>query len=223
MVSHEMRTPLTSVLGNASLLLNPELRLDGAEGRQMLQDIAEEASDSPRQSTTCWRWPGCSPGAGEPIEPLALQDIVAEAIARHRRCGTHSARSTCGASTVCPLWRHRGSIWPISCRTCWRTRKSTHRRRKPFAVELQSRREQSGGPSSGPRDWAHGGGGEHIFEPFYRSARIAATSPGMGIGLSVCKRLVEEQGGRINAQPRPDGGAEFGFTLPLNEPREDDP
>jgi signal transduction histidine kinase len=61
---------------------------------------------------------------------------------------------------------------------------------------------------------------EHIFEPFYRSARISGVAAGVGIGLSVCKRLVEEQGGRIWAASRAAGGSEFGFTVPFDE-RED--
>jgi two-component system sensor kinase FixL len=37
----------------------------------------------------------------------------------------------------------------------------------------------------------------------------------MGVGLSVCKRIVEAQGGRIWAGPREGGGSDVGFALPL--------
>jgi two-component system sensor kinase FixL len=37
----------------------------------------------------------------------------------------------------------------------------------------------------------------------------------VGIGLTVCRRLVEAQGGRIWAARRPSGGSEFGFSLRL--------
>lgn len=50
---------------------------------------------------------------------------------------------------------------------------------------------------------------EHLFTPF------TSTKPtGSGLGLSVCKRVVEEHGGRITASNRPEGGAAFTFTLP---------
>jgi signal transduction histidine kinase len=53
-----------------------------------------------------------------------------------------------------------------------------------------------------------------LFELFYRSPTTSATSSGAGIGLFVCRALVEAMGGRIWAHPRPAGGAEFGFALP---------
>ena len=40
---------------------------------------------------------------------------------------------------------------------------------------------------------------------------------GLGIGLSVCKRLIENLGGRIWARPRVGGGTEVGFSLPILE------
>ena len=49
-----------------------------------------------------------------------------------------------------------------------------------------------------------------LFEPF-RSSK----SNGMGLGLSICRTLVEAQGGRIAVRRAKCGGSTFGFTLPL--------
>ena len=46
-------------------------------------------------------------------------------------------------------------------------------------------------------------------------------APGAGIGLFVCRRIVTSLGGTIWAKSRPEGGAEFGFSLPIYEADED--
>jgi len=58
---------------------------------------------------------------------------------------------------------------------------------------------------------------DQVFRAFYRSRSTAGRAEGFGIGLTVCRRLVEAQGGKIWASPRPEGGSEFGFTLPASE------
>jgi signal transduction histidine kinase len=54
---------------------------------------------------------------------------------------------------------------------------------------------------------------EHIFERFYRSSGSSSGRAGLGLGLTVCQRLVEAQGGSIWAQERPEGGLIVSFTL----------
>ena len=59
-----------------------------------------------------------------------------------------------------------------------------------------------------------------IFERFYRSDRTSRQAGGVGIGLTVCKRLIEAQAGQIWARARSGGGLEVGFTLPLYREKE---
>lgn len=51
---------------------------------------------------------------------------------------------------------------------------------------------------------------ERIFEPF-----VSTKDTGTGLGLPICKRLVEEHGGTIRADNRPQGGAVFTVRLPI--------
>jgi len=64
-----------------------------------------------------------------------------------------------------------------------------------------------------------------LFEPFYRGEDVGGIA-GLGIGLSVCKRFAEAEGGFMSAKPREDGGSEFTLSLPcaaeeLAEPASD--
>jgi two-component system sensor kinase FixL len=48
----------------------------------------------------------------------------------------------------------------------------------------------------------------HLFEPF------ASTKPnGMGLGLSICRSIIESHGGSLRSEPNPGGGMIFRFTL----------
>ncbi len=54
-----------------------------------------------------------------------------------------------------------------------------------------------------------------IFKPFWRAPHLHESStPGVGIGLAVCRGLVEAHGGMIEACPRDGGGSIFRITLP---------
>ena len=56
---------------------------------------------------------------------------------------------------------------------------------------------------------------EMLFRPFETSK-----ATGMGIGLSICRTIVEAHGGHLRAEPRPGGGALFRFTVPAAQTRE---
>jgi two-component system sensor histidine kinase KdpD len=60
---------------------------------------------------------------------------------------------------------------------------------------------------------------EAIFEKFTRGERESATS-GVGLGLAICRAIVEAHKGEIWAENNPETGARFSFTLPLGTPPE---
>ena len=58
---------------------------------------------------------------------------------------------------------------------------------------------------------------EALFQKFARGDRESAT-PGVGLGLAICRAIVESHHGTIVGINQPDGGAEFSFMLPLGTP-----
>ncbi len=56
---------------------------------------------------------------------------------------------------------------------------------------------------------------ESVFQPF-----VTSKTTGMGVGLSICRTIVNAHGGRLWAEARTGGGAVFRFTLPAAMPRE---
>ncbi|MGB3291127.1 MAG: PAS domain S-box protein [Burkholderiaceae bacterium] len=55
---------------------------------------------------------------------------------------------------------------------------------------------------------------ERLFEPFY-----STKSEGLGMGLNICRTIIESHHGRLWADPNPDGGTIFRFTLPCAGPQ----
>lgn len=58
---------------------------------------------------------------------------------------------------------------------------------------------------------------DRVFDKFIRGKKESAR-PGVGLGLAICRAIVQAHGGRIKATNGPDGGAVFSFTLPLGTP-----
>jgi signal transduction histidine kinase len=53
---------------------------------------------------------------------------------------------------------------------------------------------------------------QHIFEPFY-----STKDKGLGIGLAICRSIIEAHGGKLSYSLNPEGGSVFQFTLPIAE------
>ena len=58
---------------------------------------------------------------------------------------------------------------------------------------------------------------EAIFEKFTRGEKESSI-PGVGLGLAICRAIIEAHGGSIRAAAAVEGGAAFIFSLPLGVP-----
>jgi signal transduction histidine kinase len=83
---------------------------------------------------------------------------------------------------------------------------------RPRRLSIRSERDQSGDVRLSVEDSGHGidpANANRLFDAFYTTK-----SGGMGLGLSICRSIVEAHGGRISASNHAGGGARFSFTLP---------
>jgi len=87
------------------------------------------------------------------------------------------------------------------------------------SIEIASRPLSAGGRQFAEIAVADAGPGvepgdrERIFEPYVQGGQ-GARAGGLGLGLAICRRIVEAHGGAIRVDDRPGGGSLFVFTLP---------
>ncbi|MBI2764392.1 MAG: PAS domain-containing protein [Chloroflexi bacterium] len=213
LVSHELRTPLTSILGHASLLTRHGAILDEGSRLSSLRDITREAERLQRLVENMLVLAGVE-GRGEVVtEPLLAQRLVARVVTNHNVRYPGRELRVSIASGLSPV-----DAQPTYFDQVLENLLSNSEKYSPAGEPIEITVTEEGGYVI-VRVLDRGAGipeqeTSHIFEPFFRSERTARAAPGAGLGLAVCRRLVEAQGGSIWAALRPGGGTEFGFALP---------
>ena len=213
-LSHELRTPVTTiyagskVLGGAGGSLTPSVR------QEVYRDIAAESERLYRlveDLLVLARFDGVEPGSlGD--EPVLLQRILPEVIdlERTRFPATHfDAAVPVGLPAVRAERTHVEQVARnlLTNAANYSPPGSTVRLELTAAADRVEIRVLDEGPGF-PADEA-----DRLFDLFYRSETTSRITGGAGIGLFVCRRLVEAMGGCVWARPRSGGGSEFGFAL----------
>lgn len=212
MVSHELRTPLTILVGQTAMLQKRgDLPVDVVDGP--LGDIARESehlSSIIDNMLTLARLDHRESLEREPVElDRLVQAIVTDWM--HREPERTFAYTVDQADHVVDA--DAGAIRQIVDNLIGNAVKYSPAGR-PIEVSVggveQLVRLRVGDAGPGIPD----GEREAIFQLFHRSTETAHVK-GMGIGLTVCRRLVEAHGGMILARPREGGGTVLEFTLPV--------
>lgn len=214
-LSHELRTPVTTIFGGAELLAREGSTLDEETRRGILRDVHEEAERLQRLVEDVVALNRFGEVVGEVVgEPVLMQRLLPRVVQSEdgRWPGvSFGLRIAAGLPTV--------SADPTYVEQIVRNLLSNAAKygglNSKVAIEAETGDDEvivrvlDDGPGFPLEER------ERLFELFYRSARTAATAGGAGIGLFVCARLAAAMGGRIWAAPRDTGGAEFGFALPV--------
>jgi K+-sensing histidine kinase KdpD len=216
LVSHELRTPVTTIYGNAQLLRDRGARLAESERATMIADVAEDAERLLSIVENLLVLSRLQSGAIPELEPQVLTRVVQQEIATFAR--RHPERPV---ELVLPghpviVEADRTQLGLLLQNLLSNAHKYGGPKR-PIGVEVDV---DSGQAQVRVLDRGIGIGEidpESLFAPFYRTREAEQTASGVGLGLSVCQRIVHGLGGRIWARPRDgDGGSEFGFALPIS-------
>ncbi|MBY0547356.1 MAG: DUF4118 domain-containing protein [Candidatus Obscuribacterales bacterium] len=216
MVSHDFRSPLTSIKAAVSTLLSDGAPFETETYRGLCQTIEQETDrlnsmvgnilDLSRLEADAWR-PQCEHTSPQELIGMALSGFDAN---DNARISVHIDASLIEIyvdpvqiaqvirNLVENALKYSTAVVHLEVRSC------DH---QSVVIEVADRGR--GLPAGDP---------QQIFEPFYRAPELKESSvPGIGIGLAVCKGLVESHKGTLSAIRRPEGGTIFRANLPKVE------
>jgi two-component system sensor histidine kinase KdpD len=212
-VSHDLRTPLATIVGATSSFLEHKGALDSETSRGLIQSAYDEAIRLDRLVNNLLSMTRLEAGAVRvEKEWLPLEEVVGAALVRlDDRLARRVVNTQLPADS--PLVLLDGVlIEQVLINLLDNAIKYTPPE-APVDITAEVSKDTltivvaDRGPGIPPRDL------ERIFDKFYRAA--AAGSSGVGLGLSICRGIVEAHGGKMWAENRPGGGAVFRFVLPM--------
>lgn len=214
LVSHELRTPLTTILGNSQVLNRHGQKLPTAAREMALQDIASDAERLQRIVENMLILARVEVTEGLEPEPVLVQRLAPRIIAQHQTRFPDRQ-----FEVDLPEDLPTVSAQPTYLEQIMQNLISNAEKYSPAEVPIIVR-ARAGGDEVVVSVLDNGAGitdddAKHLFTPFFRASRTSGKVPGAGLGLAVCRRLTEALGGRIWARPRPEGGTEMSFTLPV--------
>lgn len=209
-VAHELNNPLDGILRYVGLAR----RLDAEAGQDKSVEYLDRARDGLVRMAGILR-SLLEYSRGAPVGPHAatLSGILEDAVRSFE-----SQASAANVTVVCSFHEPRmpignaGSLFQVFCNL---VKNAVEAMPSGGTLSIKTR-SAMGGLEIHFEDTGCGlpSEAEKIFEPFF------TTKPhgqGTGLGLAVCKELVEKAGGRIRAEARANGGARFSVWLPQVE------
>lgn len=219
-VGHELRTPITVIGGYLRLLLSGESGTLGEDQRRYLEEIqrslerldafVERVVEGSRNG-----WSGevlevaCGPvapvidevaGSFQPLMERRGASLVVRHTARLEARFDRGAVERVLTNLIGNAVRYAGDTGRVEVAT-----RDVEAYGRPF-VEVSVSDDGPGVPAAER---------ERIFEPYVQAVAAGRRRHrGLGLGLAICRRLVEAHGGEIHVEEAPGGGSRFVFTLP---------
>jgi signal transduction histidine kinase len=216
LVSHELKTPIAVISGNAEVLARRDGQLAPEQRASALADIRGEAERLHRIVDNLLVLARLERGQQIGREPLELASVVSDVVAVHGLQWPARAFAIEVDEGLPPVDAARTYV-AQALRNIITNAEQHNPPHEPIGLRA---REIDGGVELSVLDRGPGvpdGEAELMFTPFYRSQAQPARTKGVGVGLAVARRLIEAQHGRIWAHSRFGGGMTVTLWLPERE------
>ena len=217
-ISHDLRTPLTSIYGSAGILLNSGENLEAEEKRQLYLDIYHDAAWLTDLVENLLYATRIEEGRMKLKTSAELVSDIVESAILHIGRKAEGYHLTVNCEDELLLVRADGRlVEQVLVNLVDNALKYTEpgssiaiTARKSGSMALIQVSDDGPGIPDGEK--------ERIFDKFYCGQhKIADNRRSLGLGLFLCRAIVEAHGGTIGVTDRDPHGAVFGFTLPLEE------
>jgi two-component system sensor histidine kinase KdpD len=211
-VSHDLRTPLGTITGATTALLDPGPEAAPGDQRMLLQTIHQESCRLERLVNNLLELTKLESGQVQvKKEWVPMEEVVGSAVSRlEDQLGDR------------PLELELREAWvpldPVLLEQVLLNLLDNAMKFSPAGSRIEIRawiQEREArltvadqGPGFSP------GEEERVFEKLYRGS-CSSTAPGAGLGLAICRGIIQAHGGSIRAANRPQGGAQITLTLPI--------
>jgi len=216
LVSHELRSPLTVIIGAVNTALSEGASLSPEETRQLLQDAAWESESL---SHLLGNLLELSRAQADRLllhtEPISIKSVIQEAVKKIEQQFPKHRFLISLPRQLPPVKADQLRVERILYNLLENAAKYSP---QGSEIRVLAKREKDhltmGVADQGPGISLHDQA--KLFQPFQRleDSRLKGVK-GAGLGLLVCRRLVEAHGGRIWVESEPGRGSTFSFTLPL--------
>jgi two-component system sensor histidine kinase KdpD len=214
-ISHDLRTPLATIVGSASTLVEEDDTLEAEDKLELSRAIYDEAQRMSSLVNNILDMARLDAGVIELNKQwYPLEEIIGTVLTRLQKRLADRLVTVKLPPGIPMIYVDAVMIEQVLINLLENILRYTPdgspveimAEASSFAVEISVADQGPGIPK---------GIENKLFEKFYRVRHEAAQS-GVGLGLAICRAIIEAHGGSIQAQNRPTGGAVFSFMIPLD-------
>ena len=214
-ISHELRTPVTTIYGLARVLRRRGDALDAGIREQAIVDIEEEAHRLTRLIEDLLVLSRAERGRVRiEEEPINLGRVIRR-IAETERDRHPNRHYTIRSDGELPLAAGETTYVEQVVRNLLSNADKYSPAGTTIEIELDDTADEIIARVLDRGIGVDAESAARAFELFYRTGDASRVASGAGIGLFVCRQLIEAMGGRTWMAPRDGGGTEVGFSLPI--------